>query len=146
MGHGHNRSHWGSEARRRRYAELIDPFIPRDDDEPVISGADLDRKTGLSRHQRYAGIAYLREHASAPNLEPLVSSSRGYRITHDAVAVWAFRHARVGSALTIMTRAYFGAIKPFLEVLAKKNTSAGLLMRQVERVIEDLEYLVSAKP
>lgn len=126
---------------RARWGELVLQHLPHDQ---WISGVQLQQLTGLPRYQQVIdGIAYLRD--EHPDF-PLVSKPfRGYRFSVDPRDVREFQQWRVATAFTIMRRAYWGAIAPYLEQLpasAQRTTAR----RNFERALEDLGDLITISP
>lgn len=122
---------------RARWGALVLPHLP---DDHWIKGVELQQLTGLKYQQVVDGIGFLRD--EHPDF-PLVSKPfKGYRYSVDPRDVREFQQWRVATSFTIMRRAYWGAIAPYLKQLplsAQRRT----VRRNFERALEDLGDLIT---
>lgn len=123
---------------RARWAALVLQHLPHD---RWISGVELQQLTGLAKYQQVIdGVAHLRD--EHPDF-PLVSKPfRGYRFSVDPRDVRDFQKWRVSTSFTIMRRAYYGAIAPYLEQLPASHERT-VVRRNFERALEDLGDLIT---
>jgi hypothetical protein len=120
-----------------RWAALVLQHLPHD---RWISGVELQQLTTLKYQQVIDGVAHLRD--EHPDF-PLISKPfKGYRFSVDPRDVREFQQWRVSTSFTIMRRAYWGAIAPYLESLPASHERT-VVRRNFERALEDLGDLIT---
>lgn len=126
----------GRKLQRDIWAGMILYEIPIDPAPPLF-GAVLALRTGLTRDQVSAGVAWLRD--SFPGL-PLVSSHKGYVWSTDPDDVARFKKWRGRTAMTVIRRCFSGDVIPLLRHTAP--TQEPFITRQFERLLQDIDALL----
>lgn len=140
-------NHMGSDRSRRQWFERMLPHIPRcgEDEELWITGRTLEAETGLSEHQRSAGINWGRLNYCPTQDWSLVSGRRGYRFCQASRQVASFIVPRLKSASTTLRVGYYGAQRPLMQHLAAHGNLTEAALRTADkhllRALEDIRDL-----
>lgn len=142
-----NTNHMGSDRSRRQWFAAMLPHIPRcdEDTDDWISGRTLEAATGLSEHQRSAGINWGRAHWCPTQDWALVSGRRGYQLCQTARQAASFIGARYKGIRTLMDRTYKGVQMPLMKhrvAVGDLDPSAiRLADKSLRRAMEDIADL-----